>query len=268
VLLIGAGLTDGTACVLTYASPAPSLTDWTYTGVLAARDGALDDPVWTGRAWECPQLVEIDGRHVLIVSAWSEDRTHYSVAAVGTYADGRFEADGWQRLTHGPGHYAASAFRDAEGAPCLMMWIRDVGDDDAGWAGAQSVPLQMDVTDDRLAITPHPVLEARRIAIDGSAPADAWDVEWHPADGASLSVVSQSGRRLAELTVTDDAIDARVGDGEPVAIPRTADVVRVIVDGPIIEVFATHTTYAGSLDTRREPVRVDVDDSATVWRLA
>ena len=195
-LLVGAGLDDGTACVLTYTAPSSSLTDWTYSGVLASRDGRLQDPVWTGNAWECPQLVEVDGRHVLIVSAWAADRTHYVVAAVGEYDDGRFEAGEWHRLTLGPSHYAGSAFRDADGAPCLMLWIRDVEDTDAGWAGAQSVPLRLGVADDRLTVDVHPALERHRVAADAGKHADAWDVEWSPADGSTLTVVTETGRPL------------------------------------------------------------------------
>ena len=157
-MLVGAGLEDGSACVLTYTSP--TLTDWTYAGVLCQRVSTPDDPVWTGTAWECPQLVEVGGRHVLVVSVWDDDQTHYVAAAVGDYTDGRFVAERWQRLTYGPGHYAATAFADADGRPCLMMWIRGVGGAEAGWVGAQSLPMTMSLEGDRLAIQPHRVIES------------------------------------------------------------------------------------------------------------
>jgi beta-fructofuranosidase len=224
-----------------------ALTDWTYDGVLASRDGSLHDPVWTGHAWECPQLLEIDGHHVLIVSVWSADVTHYVAAAVGEYAEGRFEARQWHRLTFGA-HYAGTTFRDAKGAPCLLLWVRDVEDLDAGWAGAQSIPLRLGVADGRLTVAAHPVLDQHPVASVAG---------WTPVDGAELTAVSGSGRTLATLTGAGDHVVVRVGTGEPTELPVVADRVQVIVDGPILEVVTRHATYASGIDARGETVLLE-----------
>lgn len=269
-MLVGAGLVDGTACVLTYTAPSLSLSDWTYTGVLASRDGGLEQPVWTGHAWECPQLVEVDGRHVLIVSAWAADHTHYVVAAVGDYAEGQFEAGEWHRLTLGPAHYAGSAFRDSDDAACLMLWIRGVEDTDAGWAGAQSIPLRLGVVDDMLTVSVHPSLERHRVP---SAPAefgDAFDVEWHPTDGSTLTVITATGRPVAILTGRGDHVVVHAGTSEPVDIPHAPGGLRMIVDGQILEVFTRHATYASGLDTHGEAIAIQPTnaDRYTAWRLS
>ena len=160
-MLVGAGLDDGDAAVLAYRSA--DLLEWSFEGIAARRSTALRDPVWTGSGWECPQLIGVDGRDVLVVSVWDDDRTHYVACTVGRWSAGRFEAGPWQRLTIGDGYYAATAFRDADDRPCLIHWIRGVEGD--GWAGALSVPHLLTIEDDRLVARAHPVV-AGQVTLD------------------------------------------------------------------------------------------------------
>ena len=162
-MVVGAGLRDGTAAVLTWTSP--DLDTWDFAGVLASRHGSERDPVWTGTVWECPQLLRVDGVWVLVVSVWADGETQYVAAAGGDLIDGRFAARSWQRLTHGA-HYAASAFRDAEGRPSLIHWLRGVADPDGRWVGAHSVPHVLRLDGDRVVPEPHPVV-AGRLTRDG-----------------------------------------------------------------------------------------------------
>ncbi|HYN30941.1 MAG TPA: glycoside hydrolase family 32 protein [Dermatophilaceae bacterium] len=167
-MLVGAGRRDGTPAVLTFLSG--DLDTWTYAGVLADGPGAAgtteqpgSGPVAAGAAWECPQLFRVGDRHVLVVSTWSAGVTGEVLAALGTYRDGRLRVERWQRLTSGGGHYAPTAFVDAAGAPCLLFWVRGVGDPSGAWTGALSVPYRVTVHDDEdvVRLAPHPaVLEA------------------------------------------------------------------------------------------------------------
>ncbi|RYU12882.1 glycoside hydrolase family 32 protein [Nocardioides iriomotensis] len=159
-MVVGAGLSDGTAAALSWTSD--DLEGWTYAGVLTSRRDADRDPVWTGTAWECPQLLRVDDAWVLVVSVWSEGHTRYVAAAVGDLVGDRFEARSWQRLTHGA-HYASSAFRDADGRPCLIHWLRGVADLEAGWAGAHSVPHVLGLAGDRVVLSPHPAVADRTV---------------------------------------------------------------------------------------------------------
>ncbi len=183
-MLVGAGLDDGAACVLTYTSP--TLTDWTYAGVLCQRVSSPDDPVWTGTAWECPQLVEVGGRHVLVVSVWADDQTHYVAAAVGDLTDGRFEAERWQRLTYGPGPLRRDGLRRRR-RPALP----DDVDPRSGWCrgglGRRAEPADDHVPRGRPVGDPAPP-GARVPPGCGGRTADAWDVEWDPTPGSSLTV--------------------------------------------------------------------------------
>ena len=112
-MVVGFGDADGTAGAEVFV--ADNLTDWAYDGTLATRHGSEQDP-WTGVAWECPQLLFPTGdRSVLVESSWENHLTNEVVAAVGAYADARFDAKLWQQLTAGGGHYAATRFLDAEG---------------------------------------------------------------------------------------------------------------------------------------------------------
>jgi beta-fructofuranosidase len=170
-MVVGAGLRDGTGAALTWTSD--GLEQWSYGGVLASRRDIDRDPVWTGTVWECPQLLRVDDAWVLVVSVWAAGETRYVACAVGDLVDGRFETRSWQRLTRGA-HYAASAFTDADGRPCLLHWLRGVADLDEGWAGAHSVPHVLRLDGDRVVAEPHPAVAAhvvrdgdRQVLVDG-----------------------------------------------------------------------------------------------------
>ncbi len=241
-MFVGAALADGTAAALSYTSP--DLGAWTYEGVAASRSTAEREPVWMGALWECPQLVDIDRRTVLISSVWDADTLHYAGYAVGAYDDGTFAAENWGRLTYGPSYYAPSFFRDAEGRPCLLFWLRGVADVGAGWASAHSVPHVLRVDGDRLVAAPHPDLEKRRgQPVSPRSPlGSAADIVWQPdGDEAGLEVLAGGRVRLA-LTVSQGVLTAQT-DAGPEALPFSGGAVRLILDGPIVEI----STSAGLL---------------------
>ncbi len=71
-----------------------------------------------------------------------------------------------------------------------------------------------------------------------------------PTPGSTLTVAN------ATLTGGGDRVTLAVGDADPVAVPSSGDPVRVIVDGPVLEVFTGHATYAvgrGLMLTRTSP---------------
>jgi beta-fructofuranosidase len=212
-MLVGAGTTDGTALALSWTSP--DLDTWTYDGVLASRPSSEVNPVWTGTVWECPQLFRVGEAWVLVVSVWAEHQTHYEAYAVGDLVDGRFIAREWRRLTYGPGHYAGSAFTDSDGRPCLLHWLRDVVDPEGTWAGAHSVPHVLSLQGDRLVAHPHPVVASA--------------VELLGADAARMI-----GR--ASVQIRENVLVLDIG-GQQWTMPCGGGPVRVLVDGPIVEIF-------------------------------
>lgn len=241
-MFVGAGDRDGTAMALTYVSD-DELVTWRYDGVALSRSTREIDPVWTGALWECPQIFAIGDRHAMVSSVWDADNLHYAAYALGSYADGRFQADTWGRLTYGPSYYAPSLFFDSEQRPCLSFWMRGVEDHEAGWAGAHSVPHVLSLHGDVLVATPHPDIE-RYHQPRGEAP-QALDIAWHPAAEDEL-VISRGRQPIATIRCTPSDIVFQVSEGGDWAMPRGADL-RIIVDGPVLEVAASGANFGVAL---------------------
>lgn len=233
-MFVGAGGADGTAMALSYRSD--SLEDWTYEGVALQRSADERDPVWLGTLWECPQFIEVDTVHAMVSSVWDADVLHYAGYALGSYETGKFDAKTWGRLTYGPSYYAPSFFRDAEGRPSLLFWMRGVHDLDAGWAGAHSVPYLLSGDGDRLSATPHPDVERYRAPAvpDGVVPGLAADAVWSPRPGDTLVVLS-SGEQVISVDAGPNRLVAHV-DGQDWEMPYSGGDIRVVLDAQTIEI--------------------------------
>lgn len=239
-MFVAASTRGGDALALTYTSE--DLTTWSYDGVAASRSTYEREPVWTGAMWECPQLVEVGGHWVLVGSVWEDDVLHhvgYGIGADGSYRDGRFRAHDWGQLSFGGSHYAASCFTDAADRPCVIFWMRDVADPAGGWTGCLSVPFELSVRDGRLVATPHRALDAARGArlAAGTHAVAAFDLRWSPLPGGDVLVLaSGSGAETARVAVTDGAVSLERPGQDTWSMPWGGDDVRVLVDGPVVEV--------------------------------
>lgn len=169
--IIGAGRPGGDPAVLAYR--VDKLTDWVPAGTLLDHT----DPVAAGSApadiWECPNLVRVDGRWVLIVSLWRavdspEQRELSGVRALigDLERDGdqlRFRAESCGPVDAGPAFYAPQVLA-AEGRALLWGWsweLRSPGDAAAaGWAGSLTHPRELAIRDGRLTSRPARELEA------------------------------------------------------------------------------------------------------------
>lgn len=253
-MFIGAGDTAGTAMALSYRSN--DLTTWAYEGPALQRSTKETADVWMGALWECPQIVDVDGRAVMVSSVWQDDVLHYSGYALGTYEAGRFVAEHWGRLTWGDSYYAPSFFRDDEGRPCVVFWMRGVADLAEGWAGAHSIPYVLQVEDAALVATPHPDIERYRST--GTAAA-AVDIAWTP-DEAGLSVTSGDQPIVALERANETELIVRTGDATHV-LPLRGEV-RVIIDGPVLEVSSGGGLFGAPLVPAAEAVDVRGGDTA------
>jgi beta-fructofuranosidase len=263
-MFVGAALAGGSAAVLSYHSA--DLLEWTYDGIALQRSSREQDPVWTGELWECPQIVAVGDRHLMIFSVWSADTLHYAAYAIGRYADGRFDADDWGRLTFGPSYYAPSVFLDADGHPGVIFWMRGIGDSAEGWAGAHSVPYRLGVDRGRPLLAPHPDLHAYRRdpAVAGVVDGLAADAIWTP--GRSL-VVHSGAVEAAALAVDNAILTLQVGP-ESWRMPYVGGPIRLVVDGPTIEVSSRCGLIGGPLSAPTAPLRFVSDSPVTVWQLA
>ncbi len=235
-MIVGAGLSDGTACALSYASR--DLHTWTYEGIAAQRSANEKEPVWMGALWECPQLFELDGRHVIVSSVWDNDVLYYAGYGIGTWVDGHFTAETWGQLTFGSSYYAPSFFRDADRRPCLILWMRGIQDAAAGWSNAHSIPYVLSLENDRLVASPHPDLsryQGEVVENRQAEPGLALDVTWTPkGEDTSIQVVSGS-ERVLQVRTTANELSAYVKE-EMWTMPYSGGNVRMILDGPVAEV--------------------------------
>lgn len=267
-MLVGAGFRDGTAAAIGYHSA--DLATWHYDGIAAERPVASHDPVWTGSAWECPQLFEVDGRHVLITSVWDQDLLHYAAYGIGSLIDGAFVAVSWGRLTYGESYYAPSFFRDRHGRPCLSLWMRGIADEDAGWASAHSIPHALAIQDGVLRAIPHADLEQLRGPRCGTGDPEIapWaDLVWQPgADPDTLRVHSRHidmlglETRPGELEVTTRAGVA--------AMPWSDGEIRIVLDTGIAEISTRDGMLGLPIPPTEGPLTIDAaDGTLTAYEL-
>ncbi|MDP9221466.1 MAG: glycoside hydrolase family 32 protein [Actinomycetota bacterium] len=286
-MLVGAALPGGTAAALTFTSP--DLAHWTYDGVFAERSSRERDGAWTGSLWECPQLVRVDGEDVLIVSVWDDDELHHVACARGVSGSGRFAAGTWQQLTFGA-FYAATAFRDDEGQPALLQWLRGVGDPVAGWCGALSVPQRLSVRDGRVLAMPHPRVAGARgrpvmcgQAVDEPVALPSWHCELGLAPAAAVHAarLTCGGERDGTHPAVTLDLDWTGGEFRLAARGARPDVcgpldpgregITVLLDGCLAEVYLGRSGVAAApiQQQRAEPAWMHVSRGVRVdvWEL-
>jgi beta-fructofuranosidase len=263
--VVGAGLTGGIGAALHYSVSA-DLALWTLDGVLASRPGTATDPLTTGAFWECPQLVEVDGVAVLLVSTWV-DSPQRVVAAIGHY-DGRcFEPSRWLPYSRDDLQYATTTWTDLTGRTCAMSWVREVGGVaplGSSWCGAMSLPHVLSVVDGRLVVTQHPDLDSHlpHVLFDGFVrPGSGGAVRVHGRDARPWRVQADlDGTTVVRVTVAQVQATGTQSAFSILAEPETG--VR-LVDASGAELAAIPTTAAapgGTLD-----VVVDADLVEVSW---
>jgi beta-fructofuranosidase len=261
-MFVGAALADGTAAALSYSSP--DLTSWRYDGIAAQRSTLETDPVWSGALWECPQLFELDGRHVMVTSVWDADVLHYVVYAIGDYHDGVFTPQTWGRLSYGDSYYAPTVFTGRSGRSSLLFWLRDISDPDAGWAGAHSVPHELRLDGDVLIASPASGLDAyRRPATPERTKGLAVDAVW--ASGSRANLVS-AGSVVATIEVRDESVQLSV-DERAWQMPYAGGPLRIIADGPILEVSSRAGVVAAPIRPSGDSLTVTADGALEVYDL-
>jgi len=254
-MLVGAGRTDGTATALAYNSA--DLIDWSFDGEFASRPSAERDPVWTGAAWECPQLIPFGSKYALLFSVWEPWIAHYEAYAIGRMIDGHFEIDRWGQLSYGDSYYAGAAFTDADGRAGLIYWLRGIDDSEGQWAGAHSLPhaLRLDENDVLIA-EPHPNITQRRgrptmIGPDSNLASTVLpsvaEAEWEivPDQPASLNVLSADGASVLRIFTDDFGLQIEI-ENKTWQMPFAGHI-RLIFDGPILELFGSTGVFSAPI---------------------
>lgn len=276
-MFVGAGLEGGTAAAVSYSSP--DLSQWTLDGIAAQRSGTETEPVWTGAMWECPQLFELDGSHILVTSIWEDDVLHYVAYGVGSYAEGKFTARSWGQLSYGKSYYAPSFFRDKDGAPSLIFWVRGVISPEGRWASALSVPHTLTLEGDTLVATPH--ADLAKYTQPGQLEQITSGVFETVLDGgADLHLTVTSGTVIRLTTLTGPLATVRHdGDGVRVTATGNADFadtflpadegseLRAIIDAGVLELSGRQGIMAVPLAIVDSPVTLTVADAAAAPQL-
>ncbi|WP_135304473.1 glycoside hydrolase family 32 protein [Haloarcula amylovorans] len=260
--LIGAGMEGGGGAALLYVSE--DLRDWEYRGPILTGDRDT-----AGTVWECPELLDFGERQLLHVSNY-EDVVYF----LGTYEDGKFDAEHRDKLDHGD-FYAPQSMWTDDGRILTWGWIpeaRDVSAQwDAGWSGAMSLPRELALADDGgLCQRPAPELKDLRganthhdeLRLDGSD-RQTLDVEsetfelratirLEDAERVELSVLETPGRDeytpIRYSHTSEISVDRARASHDPQATNATQRMgvtpydsplsLRVFVDGSVVEVFA------------------------------
>ena len=166
-MLMGTRIVNEGGAILLYRSP--DLRQWEFMHTLMQGDRNRLDPFWTGTIWECPNLIKLGDRHVLIVSFQHHEAGHllYTGYFMGRYENHHFTPESQHILDYGSYFYAPQVMRDEHGRSIMFGWLwegrSEAEQRQAGWAGVMSLPRLLTLgEDDLLHIEPAPELAALR----------------------------------------------------------------------------------------------------------
>ena len=296
-IFIGAQTLDLRGCVLVYESER-LLEGWRFAGQLRV-------PGYErfGGMWECPYIVNISGKDVLIFSPQytklpgRAESTNHNVYFVGTmdYDTLTFTPDGGYRfLDFGFDFYAAqgaASIGDPDKA-ILIAWIglpdNHYPTEEEDWEGSMTLPRELRIRDGRLIQTPISGIEALReaeLAPEGRLlPACELEVEvpegdfdlnlFTRADGSGgVTMHYDADRRVCtfDRRGMEKRFNEAVGEVLELPLDETLRTMRIFIDRSSCEYFvnggeATFTTHCYPTEAE---FGYTISDGAKmrIWRL-
>ncbi len=266
----GAGLSDGRAALLLY--DAEDLREWSYLGVWLTSQAVGVPENARASAWECPQLVCLDGsgengeptggQWVLLVSRWawppdSDAGSAQLLNTVAMFVD--LEESTGSAALHPPLSIRVSGSSDVDTgssfyAPQLLAlpestvmlgWARETSSVDVtdarGWSGLLTWPRVLSVAEGTLISAPHPSCEGWRDGAEQLVPAAT---EAELPDAADV-VVGAPGAETQDLL----KLHAVNADGTRTLVHQ-GRAHRLVIDRSIIEVYPLD---GAATTTRVEP---------------
>ncbi|MGM0878502.1 MAG: glycoside hydrolase family 32 protein [Bacillota bacterium] len=127
-----------------------------------------------GTVWECPDLFELDGKHVLLFSPQEKPRVgnrfenvHSTMALIGEFnsSTGEFKVVSEQELDQGFDFYAPQSLLTTEGKRVIIAWmnmwerrylLHELGH---GWNGSMTLPRELSIKNGRLIQKPYHKIE-------------------------------------------------------------------------------------------------------------
>jgi beta-fructofuranosidase len=168
--IIGSRNEDGSGQLLLYKSE--NLLQWTYAGTLAKSENKL------GKMWECPDLFEIDGTSVILMSPQFLERAgdkycnvHSSVYILGhcELENCSFESKLIEEIDSGFDFYAPQTLVDEKGRRIMIAWMQmwqrnfPTNEKNHGWAGAMTLPRELKIINGKLYQLPMEEVKAYRV---------------------------------------------------------------------------------------------------------
>ncbi len=191
--LIGAGIKDQGGAVFLYQST--DLFHWSFTGPILVGSSKPEDALWSGTVWECPDLIPLGDRHLLVVSVIAPGQTGYTGCFLGKFQDGKFTPESFRKLDLGDrGFYAPQSFANEAGERIQIGWIPDAraneANQEAGWAGLLTLPRLLTLRPDgRVGVMPHPAVQGLRgKEIRMGAPSLTSETQVLPIQGRALEL--------------------------------------------------------------------------------
>lgn len=164
-MVVGARSTDEIGYVLFYVSS--DGMEWKYLNQYTLGKDY-------GTVWECPDLFDLDEKHVLMFSPQDKPRVgnsfeniHSTMALVGSfsYETGEFKVEQEQELDQGFDYYAPQSTLTLDGKRVVVAWM-NMWDIDYplhklghGWNGSVSLPRELSIKDGKLIQKPYHAIE-------------------------------------------------------------------------------------------------------------
>jgi sucrose-6-phosphate hydrolase SacC (GH32 family) len=247
-LIVGSGRKGGQGPVVPLYKSS-DLVHWEYLHPLYEGNAAQE-----GGFCECPTFFPLGNKHVLVLS-------HQATYLVGSYANHRFLPERRGRLDFG-GVYVPQSVVDGKGRRIVWGWVLETRGRDAqrqaGWAGMQTLPRILSLQPDgTLACKPAPELASLRSGhcqfrqirlaadtthllerVQGGQLEIAAEFESPPSGAVGLALLAGPEKteilfdgRARTLACKGRTAPLQLATGEPL-------VLRVFVDGSVVEVFA------------------------------
>ena len=144
---------NGKGKVLAYKSD--DLVNWNYIGV------AFESDICDNYIWECPNIISIGDKHLLILSSISEsdsaDECLYFVGDMD-YCTGKFKQEYSGKVDCGTDFYAPQVFYGTDNRIIMIGWMDNWKGQRVtkkfGWEGAFTLPRELIIDDNKLYCRP------------------------------------------------------------------------------------------------------------------
>jgi beta-fructofuranosidase len=239
----GVGQPDGQPPLQLYGCD--DLSRWTEQGTLLSADDPIAAEVAPANIWECPNLVQLDGQWVLLVSLCylppgigRPTVVRYLLGDLVAQGQGlTFKATSGGVLDDGPTFFAPQVLVEPN-RTLLWGWARELDRSDqqiaeAGWAGVMTFPRELQVRDGVLGSRPATELAGLRLG----------ELAYRPGMPFQAGAFELVATGPVSLRLIDDHAEQLVSAADGIA----SDPARIFVDGSIVETFhcgASHTTRA------------------------